>query len=619
MYTLDMHCHENSVREAYFTLDESYNILYGDESFYQMVGDHSLSAFHYLILQEDQEQFNEFMKSDSLDDPIYIHMLLDGSSYRLMFLHKLRIYNSQEQEHLTDLCITDIVVLCNKFQSVFHKVVKYRALINLIQEKIFEYDCKTGMFTIYYYNNNRSEIIEKDDFIEWKKRNLRLGFVEDSQKSNFERLCDYIESGAESFSITFPSTIMSKGERLDHLKFSGQTLFNATERTMTVGIISEVSKRVNHKVFYDVIESRKDPGTGLFNKKVITEEIKSVFNLQETQNSRQKMYLMVIDIDNFKTVNDTYGHLFGDEVILALAKELQSVVMNRGCAGRIGGDEFLVLLRDMNREQVCNLLKSMREKLKIKLAERQPGFVFTISAGLSEFGKDGLDYDRLFQIADGALYIAKEKGKDRYIIYDKEKHGELISDRKNNCRLSMGSDFMQPIEKYDMASHLFFQILNTGYSEREHVLYELMDKLNIHGIRVFMDDDMRLVTELGKYKTEGRDASYVFDEEYQKLFNQYHINKINNITSIALSFPEVYQLMQNDNICSTLQIVIVTAKQKMMVQFDTFGKNRRKWSQDDINTVYIVVKAIAYEYDRQQERNKERDKERDKEREQVMD
>ena len=155
---------------------------------------------------------------------------------------------------------------------------------------------------------------------------------------------------------------------------------------------------------------------------MITEEI----NKAVADNKNRPMYLMILDIDNFKSVNDSYGHYFGDEVIKSFADSLRISVGGRGLAGRIGGDEFMVLLKDVSVEEVRIMLKSMRKGLKMLLAQKQPEYLFSTSIGISQFSKDGTDFETLFKIADAALYIAKEKGKDRYIIYDYDKHGNIL-------------------------------------------------------------------------------------------------------------------------------------------------------------------------------------------------
>ena len=90
----------------------------------------------------------------------------------------------------------------------------------------------------YCYVNNRSEIIEKDDLKAWEERMMRLGFIDEKQQAAFRRLCDNIQAGSESFATTLRTTLMSKGERMDVLRFRGQTIYNGEERVLTIGLIT---------------------------------------------------------------------------------------------------------------------------------------------------------------------------------------------------------------------------------------------------------------------------------------------------------------------------------------------------------------------------------------------
>jgi predicted signal transduction protein with EAL and GGDEF domain len=220
-------------------------------------------------------------------------------------------------------------------------------MINLIKDKIFEYSSKTGMITIYFYVNNRSEIIEKDLLDSWAERMKRLGFVGRDQVEVFDHLCNEIRTGADSFSVLLKTSIMSKGERQDTLNFRGQTISAVDDRKLTVGIITEISNRMNPKyIQYDAGEANKDSGTGILNKKAVTDEIKAAINLATKLGGSKHMFLAVMDIDDFKQVNDTYGHYFGDEVIAHFANALSSTLGSRGIVGRIGGDEFMILFTD---------------------------------------------------------------------------------------------------------------------------------------------------------------------------------------------------------------------------------------------------------------------------------
>jgi diguanylate cyclase (GGDEF)-like protein len=124
---------------------------------------------------------------------------------------------------------------------------------------------------------------------------------------------------------------------------------------------------------------------------------------------------IMVDIDNFKSINDCCGHLAGDKVLVQFAEELKKVFRSTDVLGRIGGDEFLVLLRGIQSDSlaeekasaICGILNSIRlpGKDEVKVSG---------SVGISTYPADGCDYETLLKKADEALYEAKRKGKNRY-------------------------------------------------------------------------------------------------------------------------------------------------------------------------------------------------------------
>lgn len=585
---------ESDIMEANFTLNAGYAIIMGDERFYRLLGDKSLYTFNMLVYPQDRESFEQFMSSDNEKELVVVRCLVANDTYRWVILKKKDTVELPER--MIHIQMQDIFVVSQKFSLYFNRVKKYRAIMNMIREKVFEYDNHTGILTIYCYINNRSEIIDKDSLEEWQKRVIRLGFVEQTQQEAFYRLCDNIRAGSESFSITFRSGIMSKGERNDVLNFKGQTIYDGDERLLTIGLITEKGNRMSDtNVLLEASNANLDSATGVLNKKSVTDEVTAAINLANMAGNEQDMYLMVWDIDDFKQVNDTYGHYFGDEVIKHFAMELSRSVSNRGIVGRIGGDEFLVFIKESNgQEALRSLLKAIRKKLNMELAQKKSEYEFSASIGISQYGKDGKDYETLFKIADGALYIAKEKGKDRYIIYDKEKHGDLLMEDSGSRKKAAGVDFMHQIDKMEMASELMLKVLNGNIETVGDILSELMDKMNIHGITVYEGKKMNCVTARGHYERKPEAAGYLYEGEYLKRFDEHHIHVINNAASLVVDYPEVYEHFQNNNICSALQYLCYIGEEPMaLLEFDIFGNNRRKWSQDDISTIYIVVKAIA--------------------------
>lgn len=159
------------------------------------------------------------------------------------------------------------------------------------------------------------------------------------------------------------------------------------------------------------VMAEKDPLTQLYNKMTT----KSLIEECLEKNSSMQHALIIIDIDNFKTINDTKGHIMGDQILLAFASELNKSFRETDILGRAGGDEFVVLIKNVQSiAMVCDKLQRLTASFKKYGIENGfPGRLST-SIGVAMFNKDGKTYEELFKKADAALYEAKRNGKDQY-------------------------------------------------------------------------------------------------------------------------------------------------------------------------------------------------------------
>ena len=127
--------------------------------------------------------------------------------------------------------------------------------------------------------------------------------------------------------------------------------------------------------------------------------------------------LLMIDIDNFKQVNDFYGHLSGDVMLTEAARMLQDMFRASDILGRIGGDEFAVFARDALDE---NVIRNRCRQITARLADIDypNGYRISVSMGISFYPRHGKDYPTLFSHADAALYhLKKHRGKGGYAVY----------------------------------------------------------------------------------------------------------------------------------------------------------------------------------------------------------
>ncbi len=158
----------------------------------------------------------------------------------------------------------------------------------------------------------------------------------------------------------------------------------------------------------------QDHMTKLYNRRYFSEISMKILEL--AKRNKKDLSVLMLDIDKFKNVNDTYGHHVGDDVIIALANVLKNLSRNSDVACRFGGEEFLILLPETNLEGAYAIGEKIRkhvEDLVIKL-ENQETLKFTISAGVAQIDSENeLNLEKTIQRADDALYEAKEGGRNK--------------------------------------------------------------------------------------------------------------------------------------------------------------------------------------------------------------
>ena len=146
----------------------------------------------------------------------------------------------------------------------------------------------------------------------------------------------------------------------------------------------------------------------------------------EQASEDQKCALFIIDLDNFKKVNDTLGHLVGDMAIVDAGKKLSLIFSEKDLISRFGGDEFCVLLRfrkNLSTETITNIITEKAQNLCTFLHEvyfdDNTAISVSASVGIAFFPENGSNYNELFDAADSALYKVKANGKNGYKFFEK--------------------------------------------------------------------------------------------------------------------------------------------------------------------------------------------------------
>ena len=553
------------------------------EYFYEFVGENSFRPVSELLLPEDGELLKKAVETDpfqTLELITVLHNLKD--SVRNVYL---RIETSEQTENgipLYQITISDIHDLEGRNLRLEQTILKYRHFMTLEDVYFFEYLIGQDKITVYKYVNGRA-MPQFDGFI-----NVLIQNVEQAHEGSdiailegqLRTFCAHLRNGDDFFEMEFVSEQEDKGI----WKVKGSRI--PKNHNMVAGIITPDRNREQEA--YYLTPAARDAGTGLLNKRAWTEYTIEQLNRKDGQ----IRWLVIIDIDDFKHINDTYGHIFGDQVIRRVAEIMQVLVGQRGVIGRFGGDEYVILLEKVEtREQLKTLLKTIAKELALAF---DPKTRVTASIGVSEYPVDGNEYEELMRKADKALYLAKEKGKNRHIIYEERLHGKLESDDMQNMAMAYA---VSKEKKREVITEMITELCASGVDsivKKEERLQQIRSLFDLDGITIYSEAGAHLVCRNGNYMVEVPDGRGLFeDEKYLALFGDDDNLIESNTLRLRFQDPKAFAIMQKQEVGASLQCL--SRKEgvpNVIVNYDVFNRNR-KWSDEDITLLTILGHCIG--------------------------
>lgn len=355
---------------------------------------------------------------------------------------------------------------------------------------------------------------------------------------------------------------------------------------MTVGIITSIGGKSEKKSYY-LSDNAFDPGTGLYNKRAIHE-----YAMEKTQEGKG-LYLAMIDVDDFKKVNDSFGHMFGDEVLSKVSEIMRAVIDSRGMVGRFGGDEFMLVLDGVSsEEELRRIFKTISKNIQWEYQDIKETMAITTSCGVAKFPDDAANFEDLFKKADKALYVAKEKGKNRYIIYDEAKHGAVedaaISERSIGIKAIASDD-----KKAAVMSDLVILLNTKGFEAFDEVMEKLRSYLDVDGISVYAGSDLHRVAISGKYINSIETLDCIKKENSQKQFDKRGVRVEKNFGKLAMQQPELHRLYELQENKEFVQCVARREDEILaVVSFDYFNR-APKIGVVDLGFITIVGRLMA--------------------------
>ncbi|MEW8469029.1 MAG: EAL domain-containing protein, partial [Candidatus Thiodiazotropha sp.] len=186
-----------------------------------------------------------------------------------------------------------------------------------------------------------------------------------------------------------------------------------------VGVFSDISQLKQTEAKLDYL-AHHDPLTRLANRRLLMSQLE--YGLKAAHRKQERVALLVMDLDRFKDINDSYGHLIGDELLQLVAGRLNHRLRESDLVTRLGGDEFAVLMQGLGHPEDAALLASDIIQILNEPCQLQDGLELSVgtSIGISLYPEHGTTAETLLQHADSALYQAKKEGRGRFCYFSEE-------------------------------------------------------------------------------------------------------------------------------------------------------------------------------------------------------
>ncbi len=342
--------------------------------------------------------------------------------------------------------------------------------------------------------------------------------------------------------------------------------------------------------------AQKDQLTSCYNKVTAEKIIQNIINA----NKQTQHALFIFDIDNFKTINDNLGHQFGDVVLRNVSEELQSHFRDVDIIGRIGGDEFILFMKDTKSISIINEKAQMiRKALNKKFSHNGINKTISGSIGIAIYPQDGYSYDELYNSADKALYQSKARGKNCFTFFSSElAHGTM----QNKTILENANRLAQSYLDAELINNIYNIIylakdsnscIDTVLQFLAHHLnvdraYTISSQNNAHSFSITHEwCNPALSSKMGHLQNIPKESLGAF-------FNSPANEDVvySNVIS-AEACKELFIFAENQNIQSFIFVQAQGLDGPDLVLALDDCKSQRVWTEREINTLRNIIKLLS--------------------------
>lgn len=474
---------------------------------------------------------------------------------------------------------------------------RYSMLLSMNTSCFFEYDME-GDSIVFTKNNiisqwsgrviaDYSKQLSKELFIHKEDKNKLLAFF---------RLC--VDGKLEFRILDEDGEIHWRfitGARIGDIRTGLQT-FN--------GCITDIDIVKKEQERKERIE-KQDALTELYNQKSTKEQIKKYLENEGEQGCHA---FMIIDIDHFEKVNRKLGRVFGDAVLKNIADNLKNIFYTSDILGRIGGDEFLVFLKNTDN---IHMLREKAEWISKAFADTYTGedkeLKITCSIGITRYPQDGYTYEELFRKTDIALYQAKEQGFGSIILYEKASSSNFLLSEDAYFN-EYQKEYTSTLEYYDLDREItdFASDIMAKTKDVTSAVNLLIGNIGkkFHADYIYIMERKEKNRQLKlSYLWDSKNGIYSFEQikkrEIQSLeLEQDYFDKCNMYVLENIEESECYAkkkpIQIDSNTRSILQCGFYDAGDwRNLIGVETFSKER-KWTNRELESIQSITKIISF-------------------------
>lgn len=568
-------------------IDRFYLTSVTNRAFNDYFGNATYGCITEFVNPDEKESFIEFIDGFSGEEIEKCFLLKNSDGEYRLNLVKLTAFEGKPVLRNIDIEMVDIDSVVEVNYRICDDISRERVIMGLTGEYVFTYSELTGDIKIVRYEASSREVIVRLPLDEWREY-MADGRVAMEDMVELDSLINCIRTYMSDFCVKLTTSMRTLGKVMEKVKFIGTVYTKYTGENIVTGRIV-LADGVNSmgNIVEVVDELTMDSLTKVYNKKTITEYASRLVK-QDTVN---RISIAILDIDYFKQVNDRYGHLYGDKVLTRVAKKLKEVVGEDGVVGRIGGDEFMIVLKGINDDYALRgILRAIRTQVKWEFKNDYENFQVTTSIGVAFSPNNGHDYEELFKKADFCLYVAKEKGRDRYVFFRDEIHRESYENSLNKKDKIINDG--REMRELRYLTDIMVQYNHDKKAAVMAMLEHMLSMYKIDNISIYKGEGFKDIVSVGAPIKSESDMSYIDTDGFKILMG--------DKTYIASSFinknqdvaPEFVDEMRKRHIHSTIQCFIGTKDDVKGLLTINRMKAASQWAEYEIECSIITATLI---------------------------